>query len=141
VDSGDGDVATNEAPFAALRDMVVVVIDDDEAVGEAMRTLLQGWGCQPVIAADSAAAIAQLEAARRSPDAILADWRLSGVENGLQAIERLDARFGERPAAIVTGEIDTSGLGLGSRPDVSVMQKPVRSSDIGHWLLRWATMG
>ncbi|HJV96705.1 MAG TPA: HAMP domain-containing sensor histidine kinase [Albitalea sp.] len=135
-----GDSAPRAASFAALRDMVVVVIDDDEEVGEAMRTLLQSWGCRPVIAADSAAAIAQLEAARRDPDAILADWRLSGAENGLQAIARLDARFGERPAAIVTGEIDTAGLDITGHPAVSVMQKPVRASEIGDWLLRWATM-
>jgi CheY-like chemotaxis protein len=135
------EIAPRAASLAALRDMVVVVIDDDEEVGEAMRTLLQSWGCRPVIAADSAAAIAQLEAARRGPDAILADWRLSGAENGLQAIERLDARFGERPAAIVTGEIDTAGLDITGHPAVSVMQKPVRSSEVGDWLLRWATMG
>jgi signal transduction histidine kinase len=135
-----GESAPRPPSFTALRDMVVVVIDDDEEVREAMRTMLQSWGCRPVIAADSAAAIAQLEAARRDPDAILADWRLSSAENGLQAIERLDARFGERPAAIVTGEIDTAGLDLTGRPAVSVMQKPVRSSEIGDWLLRWATM-
>jgi DNA-binding NtrC family response regulator len=120
---------------------VVVVIDDDEEVCEAMRTLLQSWGCRAVIAADSAGAIAQLEAAGRGPDAILADWRLSGAENGLQAIERFDARFGECPAAIVTGEIDVAGLGVATRRDVSVMQKPVRSSEIGNWLLRWGGMG
>lgn len=136
-----GEGAALGATFAALRDMVVVVIDDDEEVGEAMRTLLQSWGCRAVIAADSAGAIAQLEAAGRGPDAILADWRLSGAENGLQAIERLDARFGECPAAIVTGEIDISGLGMETRPGVSVMQKPVRSSEIGNWLLRWGGRG
>ena len=140
-DHAGGEGAPRQATFAALRDMVVVVIDDDEEVGEAMRTLLHSWGCRPVIAADSAAAIAQLEAARRGADAILADWRLSGAENGMQAIERLDARFGERPAAIVTGEIDTTGLGNTTRRAVSVMQKPLRSSEIGNWLLHWARMG
>ena len=105
-----------------------------------MRTLLDSWGCRPVIAADSTAAIAQLEAARCGPDAILADWRLSGAENGLQAIDRLGARFGERPAAIVTGEIDTARLDITGHPAVSVMQQPLRSSEIAHWLLRWATM-
>jgi two-component system, sensor histidine kinase len=137
----DADGTPRAAAVDALREMVVVVIDDDDDVCEAMRTVLQGWGCRTAIAADSATAIAQLEAAGLSPDAILADWRLSGSENGLQAIERLEARFGERPAAIVTGEIDTSGLDLARRPGVGVIQKPVRSGEILEWLLRWATMG
>jgi hypothetical protein len=53
------------------------------------------------------AAIAHSSTLRgRCADAIVADWRLGARENGLQAIERLHARFGPKPAALVTGEID-----------------------------------
>src|SRR5204863_3434577 len=56
----------DEAPLSAdsleeLRGMVVLVIEDDVEVSEAMRTLLKDWGCQPAVAGDSAAAIALLE--------------------------------------------------------------------------------
>ena len=135
----------DEAPLSAdsleaLSGMVVVVIEDDAEVSEAMRTLLEDWGCRPVVAGDSAAAIARLESERLVPDAILADWRLAGAENGLQAIERLGTRFGDKPAAIVTGEINPADLRVPEHMSVVVMQKPVRSRDISEWLLLCRSM-
>jgi signal transduction histidine kinase len=134
------DTPSSAASLEALRGAVVVVIEDDPEVIEAMRTLLADWGCRPVVAGDSAAAIAALEAGGLAPDAILADWRLAGPENGLQAIERLNARFGERPAAIVTGEINAAELKVPEQLSVSIMQKPVRARDISDWLLLWKSI-
>jgi signal transduction histidine kinase len=128
------------ASLEALRGAVIVVIDDDTEVRDAMRTLLEDWACRPVVGEDSAAAIAQLEARGLVPDAILADWRLAGPENGLQAIEKLNARFGERPAAIVTGEINPTDLQVPEHLSVTVMQKPVRARDISEWLLLWKSL-
>ena len=105
-----------------------------------MRMLLEDWGCRPVVAGDSATAIALLESERLAPDAILADWRLAGAENGLQAIERLGARFGDKPAAIVTGEINPADLRVPEHVSVVVMQKPVRSREISDWLLLCKSM-
>ncbi|MBI5722010.1 MAG: response regulator [Burkholderiales bacterium] len=130
------DALPSAAPLAGLRGTVVVVIDDDAEVGEAMRTLLRDWACRPIVAEDAAAAIAQLDAAGLTPDAVLADWRLAGAENGLQAIERLEARYGARPAAIVTGEIDPSGLEVPPHVTLDILQKPLRAREIGEWLLR-----
>ncbi len=134
------DAATPQASLDALRGTVVVVIEDDADVSEAMATLLRDWGCQAVVAGGSAGAIAQLDAAGLAPDAILADWRLGGDENGLQAIERLNARFGERPAAIVTGEISPADLQVPRQMSVSVLQKPVRAREISTWLLSWKSI-
>ena len=135
----------DEAPLSAdsleeLRGMVVVVIEDDADVSEAMRTLLEDWGCRPVVASDSAAAIALLESEKLVPDAILADWRLAGAENGLQAIERLGTRFGDKPAAIVTGEINPADLRVPEHLSVVLMQKPVRAREISEWLLLCRSM-
>lgn len=132
----DDDNDATSLSFEDLRNRVVVVIDDDVEVCEAMETLLRGWGCRPVIAAGSAQAIAQLDAATLAPDAILADWRLGGPENGLEVIRCLAERFGMRPAAIVTGEINPAELALPSHCAVEVMQKPVRARVLGEWLLR-----
>jgi signal transduction histidine kinase len=134
------DTPPSAASLEALRGAVVVVIEDDPEVIAAMRTLLEGWGCRPVVAGDGAGAIAALAAAGLAPDAILADWRLAGPENGLQAIERLNARYGERPAAIVTGEIDPAALAVPEQLSVSLMRKPVRARDISDWLLLWKSI-
>jgi two-component system, sensor histidine kinase len=120
--------------------MVLAVIEDDPAICEAMRTLLLGWACRPFIVADSDAAIALLDAAGLAPEALLADWRLAGPENGLQAIQRLCQRYGPRPAAIVTGEIDLAGLEVPPQLSLHVMQKPLRAREIGEWLLHARAM-
>ena len=132
--------AASREALDTLRGAVVVVIEDDAEVSEAMRRLLLQWACRPVIAAGSGAAIAQLEAEGLDPDAILADWRLAESENGLQAIERINIRYGMRPAAIVTGEIDPAELTVPEHMTVSVLQKPVRAREISDWLLRHRAM-
>jgi two-component system, sensor histidine kinase len=132
----DQDAALPQHSLDALRGMVVVVVEDDAEVIDAMHTLLAGWGCRCIAAGSAAAAIAQLEAAGLEPDAIIADWRLGGPENGLQAIERLQQRFGARLAGIVTGEIDPAGLEVPAHRAVDVMRKPLRASELGQWLLQ-----
>ena len=123
-------------PQGALRGRVVVLLEDAPDVIEAMRIVFTDWGCDLVVDADAAGAIAQLRARGRRPDAIVADWRLGGSEDGLQAIERLQAQFGAVPAALVTGEIDATAIDVPAHLGVTVMRKPLRSSELSDWLLR-----
>jgi len=120
-----------------LRGMVVVVIEDDAEVQDAARVLLDGWGCRGVVCAGAAQALEVLERRALTPEAIMADYRLAGPENGLQAIGRLYERHGSVPAAIVTGEINAADLHVPDDMPVVVMQKPLRASDIRDWLLFW----
>jgi two-component system, sensor histidine kinase len=131
----DDDAPGAQRTFDALRGKVVALIEDDAGVIDAMRTLLDDWGCHVVVAANAAAVIAQLDAERRAPDAIVADWRLGSTENGLQAIQRLHARFGNKPAALVTGEINLTQLDVPAHVPVTLMRKPLRSDALRDWLL------
>jgi len=128
------------ASLESLRGLVVVVIEDDAEVREAMRTLLGGWGCRPVICASGAEAQHELDAQALRPDAVLADYRLGGSQNGLEAISELCARYGDIPAAIVTGEIDAGELKVPDSMPVLVMQKPVPASEIRDCLLLWKSV-
>jgi signal transduction histidine kinase len=95
------------AVSSALAGRLLVLVDDDVAVLEAMRDLLRGWGCEVVPAFDAADACAALAARGRAPDAIIADYRLRGDETGLDAIEAIRARAGRAVRAVViTGETD-----------------------------------
>ena len=124
----------------ALHDLVVVVVEDDLEVQEAMRTLLTAWRCRPVICAGSEEALRQLDARALRPDAVLADYRLAGAESGLDVIARLCARYGDLPAAIVTGEVNAADLRMPEDLAVVVMQKPLRAADISDWLLLWKSI-
>jgi signal transduction histidine kinase len=134
----DDDSPDDTQPLDALRGKLVVLIEDDAEVIDAMRTLFTDWGCELVTDGDAAGAIAQLDARGRVPDAIVADWRLGASEHGLLAIERLHARFGPKPAALVTGEIDTAKLDAPAHLAVTVMRKPLRSRELCSWMLQHA---
>jgi CheY-like chemotaxis protein len=82
---------------------LVVVIDDDPLVLEATSGLLQSWGCQVVTAESYAGAMSRLSQARRRPDLIICDYRLSEGATGIEAIEGLRNAF-EIPALLISGD-------------------------------------
>ena len=100
-----------------------------------MRKLLEGWACRPMVGASSEEVSSNLDSARCTPDAVLADYRLAGSHTGIDAIVNLFARYGEIPAAIVTGEINAADLKIPEGLSIAVMQKPVHALDIRDWLL------
>jgi signal transduction histidine kinase len=105
---------------------LVVVVDDEVAVLDATRALLQTWGCEVVTAESGALAIERLAAASRAPDVLLCDYRLRAPENGLLVMENLREEFNRQiPAAIVTGDVLPEFVELHSASDVAVLHKPV----------------
>lgn len=140
-DAAGDDADPGAASIEALRGLVVVVIEDDMEVQDAMRTLLEEWECRPVLAVSSEEALTRLESQGLAPDAVLADYRLAGSNTGIDAIARLFTRYGEIPAAIITGEINAADLKLPEGISVAVMQKPVRALEIRDWLLMLESIG
>jgi signal transduction histidine kinase len=131
---------TGAGSVEALRGLVVVVVEDDLEVQDATRMLLEGWACRVVVAASGAEAQERLARRGLEPDVVLADYRLAGSETGLDAIGQLYRRYGDMPAAIVTGEINAADLKVPENMPVIVMQKPLRASDLREWLLLWRSV-
>lgn len=120
------DVAGETAPESDLAGMVVLVIDDQAAVLEGMRVLLERWGCDVMLADSEAAAVAVTAQARRMPELIIADYRLRADRTGSQAIDRVRREFGEpTPALIVTGDTDPERLREAQASGHMLMNKPV----------------
>ncbi|MFO1163082.1 MAG: ATP-binding protein [Reyranellaceae bacterium] len=111
---------------------LVLCIDNEASVREAMATLLGGWGCRVVIAASRDEAIEQVAKAARLPDLILADLHLDDAsEDGLAVIEALRRRWDRAvPAALVTADRDPT-LRLRARMrDVDLLHKPVKPASL-----------
>jgi two-component system, sensor histidine kinase len=88
-----------------LAGLCVLVIDDDVAVRDSMRTLLSLWQCQVVTAPDAVQAITLAREAFGCPDALVVDYRLRDERNGTQAIALVRSEFqAEIPALIVSGD-------------------------------------
>ncbi|MFA5119734.1 NahK/ErcS family hybrid sensor histidine kinase/response regulator [Zavarzinia sp.] len=81
----------------------VLVIDNEQAILDGMRALLEGWSFDVMVARGMRDAVAA--AGRRTPDIVLADYHLDRGETGIQAIGALRARLGGAvPAALLTAD-------------------------------------
>jgi len=102
----------------------VLLLDNDPDALAALRGLLEGWGCEVEAAADGDAAADRMQA---RPAALwLFDYHLDDGDTGIAVHQRLAARFGARPALILSaddsGEVRRAALEHG----LSLLQKPVR---------------
>jgi len=118
-----------------LQGLVVLVIDDEAAVCEAMQVLLGGWGCDVIATSSMEMAIDALSERAATPDVVLADYRLRERRTGVEAIRAVEAHVGRPvPALLITGDIgidrlrdvDTSGYG--------VLHKPVKPARLRAFL-------
>ena len=108
------------------RNDLVLVIDDESTVLQALELLLGMWGYRVVTAADEDEAVARLAALGEAPRAILADYRLREGRTGLQAIARVRALAGAcLPGIIITGDGASAGLREARAAGMPVLQKPV----------------
>jgi signal transduction histidine kinase/ActR/RegA family two-component response regulator len=105
---------------------LIAVIDDEESVRLGMQSLLESWGCKCVAAADAAGALRGVSG--RLPDFIIADLRLSGEENGIDAIRTLRSALGESiPAVLISGDTAAEQLRKVSAAGLTMMHKPLKA--------------
>jgi len=113
-----------------VKDLNILVIDNDRQIQTGMRTLLTGWGCEVATAGSFDSAILQFTA-NQHPDIIIVDYHLDEGQTGDAAVEQLHAHFG---AAIPTVMIsaDRSEM-LKDRLDALAMpllNKPVKPAQL-----------
>ena len=105
---------------------LMVVIDDEVSVCEGTKSLLELWGCEVITAADKDEAIVRLQQQDRSPDGIIADYRLRENQTGVDAIHAIHTAFNTNiPALIVTGDISSDDLRDVNNSGFQVLHKPV----------------
>jgi signal transduction histidine kinase/CheY-like chemotaxis protein len=110
-----------------VRDAVVLLVEDDQLVREAIEGLLRQWGCVVVAAGSGDEALAALARDGHPPAAILCDYRLPQGETGIDVIGRLRDRIGSPvPAALVTGDTAPELLSEASDSGLPLLHKPLQ---------------
>jgi signal transduction histidine kinase/CheY-like chemotaxis protein len=110
----------------SLHGKVMLVIDDDPAVLEAMHEVLTSRGAKTVTAASLKCALARLPECGQYPDVIISDFRLSESENGIDAVERIRHELGVTiPALIITGDTAPKRLQMIEASGFHYLPKPV----------------
>lgn len=107
---------------------IVAIVDDDDAIRDALSELLmvEGYACQPF----ERAATFLAEAGRASFDCLITDMRMPGM-SGLELLEHIRALRIDLPAIVVTSVTDdqtrTRSLAAGAR---AWLGKPVADRDL-----------
>ncbi len=118
-----------------LRGRCIVVLDDDQTVRDGMHLLLSDWGCQVIAAATVDDAITHIQQSHLPPDLIIADYRLRGDANGIDAIARIRALTRDTlPAVLVTGDSGIAQLREVRESKLKVLHKPVVIAQLGEIL-------
>jgi len=124
------------APGPAAR-LDVLVVDDDPLIVEATVALLSGLGHTPHAAADIAGALPF----SRRVDAVLADYRLAGDEDGLSLIAAMRAEMPGLPALLITAEDNPAIRRRAAQMAVAMLTKPASPGAIAVFLARVSSSG
>jgi len=113
--------------ISGLKNLVVLCVDNEPDILEAMNMLLDRWGCPSVMLAETQAQAAQQVLLHGTPDIVLVDYHLNDQSHGLQVMQHLDGILATRlPAIVITAdrsvqleeEVRAMGYGL--------LRKPIR---------------
>ena len=127
-------MAPAETPL--LGNLRVLVVDDEEAIRIGMRTLLEELGCSVMLASATNEAVSL--ARKSQPDAVIADFRLRGTDNGLKTILALREISPNVRAILMTGETAPERLREARDANANVIHKPVVAEVLKQELVRLA---
>jgi len=126
-----------EGPMGAERELdglVVLVIDDESAIREAVRVLVEGWGAR-VLGVDSLEGACEALAGECVPDCVLADYRLRQGHTGVEALQELERRLARRlPAVIITGDVALTREYPDGIDGYRILHKPLRPARLRAFL-------
>lgn len=115
---------TAETPLVPPR---VLLLDDEQPVGEAVRMWLAPYCERIEIASRLTDACAQVRATPEGFDAFIVDFRLADPQDGIQATAELRQLAGRRvPTILVTGDTDPERVRAAYASGLVVMFKPVQ---------------
>ena len=123
----------SDAPLSGA----ILVIEDDPAVREMIKLLLDGEGHRTSVAADGPKALELAARAATRPDLVIADYNLPRGLNGIDAIASLQKQLRcEIPAIVLTGDISTETLREIAHHGHVHLNKPVKAQQLARLIQR-----
>lgn len=125
------------APADSGDERFAVVVDDDAIVLLGLQAILKEWGYEVLIAGSEEQAIEKLRTANRTPDIVIADYRLRDGKVGTKAILEIRKLFRTHiPGIIVTGETGPECQRDAALHGIGLMHKPVTPRQLSSALER-----
>ena len=113
-----------------MRGVRVLVVEDDRQSAQALRGLLDSWGCVVALVEGLQGALTTV-AGGFEPDLILSDYRLRAGETGLESLQRLRAALPRpTPACLMSGDTDPVLIQACRDAGLPLLHKPVRPAKL-----------
>ena len=119
------DMVTVET-YPKLAEKIIVIVEDEEEIRNALKLLLSGWGCK-VLELTSITDVKQKLQLSCKPDMILADYRLQNHETGVNVIHAIYDYYQDNniPAIIITGDTAPDRIKEVKESGFQLLHKPV----------------
>lgn len=133
-----GDQCDASAPAAShmgggdLSGLTVLCVDNDAAILDSERHLLERWGCTVLQARSVDEALNRIQGAHPLPDIMLLDYHLDDGETGMDVWSALSAALDRLPPALFVTADDQ----VKERIDLPVLRKPIIPADLYRALSR-----
>ena len=108
---------------------IILIIDDDEMVREAMVHLLSDWGCDCKAVEHTSGALELVE--QWPAEVLISDYRLRENHTGANAIAQIREVMGTIiPALIITGDTAPERLREALQSGLKLLHKPISPTDL-----------
>jgi signal transduction histidine kinase/FixJ family two-component response regulator len=115
----------------SLSGALIVVIDDEAAIVDAMRFWFAQWGAHVCGGGSGADVLAALDEFGRYPNLIVADYRLAGGALGTDAVALLRSELGQAiPAVMISGDASAEAFAAMRSTTGEVLFKPVLPDEL-----------
>jgi Na+/proline symporter/signal transduction histidine kinase/CheY-like chemotaxis protein len=122
-----------------LAGITALCVDNEPSVLDGMETLLRGWGCQVLKAADLAFALTAVSESPLLPNGLLVDYHLD-QGNGIEAIAALRRRYGDLPAILITADRSPAVREQARGEGIQVLHKPIKPAALRALLAQWRVL-
>lgn len=124
---------TAPAPEKEIAGLSVLFVDDETSITEAMRLLLEGWGCHIRVCRTPGEALSLFSSA--PPDVMIADYDLRADLTGFDLISAAQASLSEpRNTLLITAAADDALADLATASGITLMRKPASPADLRRFL-------
>jgi CheY-like chemotaxis protein len=130
---------TSATPLSktSMSGALIVCIENDTAILDGMKTLLNAWDAEVIAVADPDAALEAIEAVGGRVTGLLVDYHLDRG-NGVAAIRDIRRRFGEAiPAILITADRSPHVRAAAREENIAVLNKPVKPASLRALLGQW----
>ncbi|MFV0299731.1 MAG: PAS-domain containing protein [Paracoccus sp. (in: a-proteobacteria)] len=114
--------------------LIVLLVDDDAQMREALVGLLDNWGVSVLEAGSYAETLTLLDETGIVPDAVLLDHQLGAGETGLDLAREVETRFGPRPGRIISADRSATLVEACLAEGLALMPKPIDIDELRGFL-------